>query len=415
MMSFNKNEEAKSIPYERRWIAVVALGLSLFLSALDATIVALALPPIGSHFRLSDSLVSTVTLSYAIPLTLFILPSGARVNRFRSLPLFLASVIGFGAGSVLCALAPSFVILLAGRVVQGSFAAVIGTQGFALVAAVVSDKERGKAMGVIGTIAPLGGVAGPGIGGLLLTSFGWSSIFFVNVPVIVVASVLGIYSLRGVSIWKHGRAGNPLGQMGRLLRIPQFSFGLLAFFFSVAVGVALYYLLPFDLSGVQHFPTAVSGAVFLTVPLGMMVMGMVGGYLTDIYRPRRLILIGSGLALFGAFMVSMAVTTRTSELDIAWRLFLLGAGMGLFSSPNSTAIMSSGGREMMGAAGALVNLSARLGTVFSPLVMGITWSLLATFSAQMTVGMVIVDVLALATFIFAISSAMKMKDVQKHQ
>jgi len=58
--------------YERRWIAVTAIGLSLFLSALDATIVALALPPIAQHFQLSDSLVSAVTLSYAIPLTLLL-------------------------------------------------------------------------------------------------------------------------------------------------------------------------------------------------------------------------------------------------------------------------------------------------------------------------------------------------------
>jgi MFS family permease len=64
------------MPYERRWLAVVALGLSLFLSALDATIVALALPTIAQHFQLSDSLASSVTLSYAIPLTLLILPAG---------------------------------------------------------------------------------------------------------------------------------------------------------------------------------------------------------------------------------------------------------------------------------------------------------------------------------------------------
>ena len=79
--------------YERRWLAVSAIGLSLFLSALDATIVALALPPIANHFRLSDSLASSVTLSYAIPLTLLILPSGDLVGRFRVLPTFLVAVL----------------------------------------------------------------------------------------------------------------------------------------------------------------------------------------------------------------------------------------------------------------------------------------------------------------------------------
>ncbi|TMF49520.1 MAG: MFS transporter [Chloroflexi bacterium] len=122
--------------YERRWLAVVALGLSLFLSALDATIVALALPPIAQHFQLSDSLASAVTLSYAIPLTVLILPAGDLVSRFRTLPTFLISVVGFGLGSLICGLAPNFALLVAGRFVQGCFGAVIGTQAIAVAAAV---------------------------------------------------------------------------------------------------------------------------------------------------------------------------------------------------------------------------------------------------------------------------------------
>src|SRR5207249_8546098 len=66
---------------QRKWVAILAVGLSLFLSALDATTVALALPPIASRFQLSDSIAAAITLSYAIPLTLLVLPSGALVSR----------------------------------------------------------------------------------------------------------------------------------------------------------------------------------------------------------------------------------------------------------------------------------------------------------------------------------------------
>src|SRR6266566_7374229 len=186
--------------YERRWLAVVSLGLSLFLSALDGTIVALALPAIAQHFQLSESLASAVTLSYVIPLTVLILPAGDLVGRFRTLPTFLISVVGFGLGSLTCGLAPNFAQLIVGRVVQGCFGAVIGTQAIAVAAAVVSPGERGRAMGLVGALAPLGGVAGPGIGGLLLARFGWSSIFFVNVPVCLLAALLGIFSLRDVRL-----------------------------------------------------------------------------------------------------------------------------------------------------------------------------------------------------------------------
>src|SRR5207248_2538088 len=230
------------------------IGLSLFLSALDATIVALALPPIANHFRLSDSLASAVTLSYAIPLTVLILPSGDLVGRFRVLPTFLVAVLGFGLGSIICGLASNFSLLVVGRVIQGCFGAVIATQGIAVAAAVVSPGERGRAMGIIGALAPLGSIAGPGIGGLLLARFDWSAVFFVNVPFCLLAALLGVLSLRGLRLGDQ-RSGSAYRQMGGLLRRSSFLWGLLAFFWSVSVGGALYYLLPFNLSNVAHRST----------------------------------------------------------------------------------------------------------------------------------------------------------------
>ncbi|MFL5701166.1 MAG: MFS transporter [Ktedonobacteraceae bacterium] len=386
--------------YERRWLAVSAIGLSLFLSALDATIVALALPPIASHFQLSDSLASAVTLSYAIPLTLLILPSGDLVGRFRVLPTFLVAVLGFGLGSIICGLASSFPLLLVGRVVQGCFGAVIATQGIAVAAAVVSPGERGRAMGIVGALAPLGGVAGPGIGGLLLANFGWSAVFFVNVPFCLLAALLGLFSLRGVRLGAR-QPGGAYRQMAGLLRRPSFLWGLLAFFWSVSVAGALYYLLPFDLSGVQHIAPSLAGLILLCVPLGMGVMGILGGYLTDRYGAKPFILTGSGLLLVGLLLLTLVAQSHTSELDFAWRLLLIGTGMGLFSGPNLTLIMSAGARETMGAASALSNLGSRLGSVCGPLALGITWTFLANFSAQIGVGMLVIDGFAVLNLLFA--------------
>ncbi|TMD44871.1 MAG: MFS transporter [Chloroflexi bacterium] len=389
--------------YERRWLAVVALGLSLFLSALDATIVALALPPIAQHFQLSDSLASAVTLSYAIPLTVLILPAGDLVSRFRTLPTFLISVVGFGLGSLICGLAPNFALLVAGRVMQGCFGAVIGTQAIAVAAAVVSPGERGRAMGLVGALAPLGGVAGPGIGGLLLARFGWSSIFFVNVPFCLLAALLGIFSLRGVRLGD--RQFSAYYQMAGLLRRPPFLWGLLAFFSSVTVAGALYYLLPFDLSAVQRIAPAHAGVILLCVPLGMGIMGILSGYLTDRYGARLFMLTGSGLLLIGLIALTLIVQSPTAELDLAWRLLLVGIGIGLFTSPNQTRLMSVGAREAMGAASALSNLVSRLGSVCGPLGVGLVWTFLASFSAQMGVGMLIIDGFAVLNLLFAWVSA----------
>ena len=388
------------IRYERRWLAVVALGLSLFLSALDATIVALALPPIAHHFQLSDSLASAVALSYAIPMTLLILPSGDLVSRFRTLPTFLIAVLGFGLGSLTCGLASNFALLLVGRVIQGSFGALIATQGIAVAAAIVSPSERGRAMGLIGALAPLGGVAGPGIGGLLLARFGWSAVFFVNVPVCLLAALLGLLSLRSVRLGSR-QSGSAYRHVGELLRRAPFRWGLLAFFCSVTVGGALYYLLPFDMSTAQHLAPSLAGVILLCVPLGMGMMGILGGYLTDHYGARPFILTGSGLLLAGLILLTLIVQAPTSALDLAWRLLLVGIGIGLFTGPNQTLLMSVGARETMGAASALSNLGSRLATVCGPLVLGLAWTFLASFSAQMLGGILVIDGFAVLNLLFA--------------
>ena len=182
---------------------------------------------------------------------------------------------------------------------------------------------------------------------------------------------------------------------------PQFLWGLLAFFCSVTVGGALYYLLPFDMSNVQHIVPAQAGVILLCVPLGMGVMGILGGYLTDRYGAKPFVLTGSGLLLAGLLLLTLIVQSPTSELDLAWRLLLIGMGIGLFTSPNQTRLMSVGAPETMGAASALSNLVARLGTVCGPLLVGLVWTFLASESAQMGVGILLIDGFAVLNLLFA--------------
>ena len=391
-----------------RWVAVVALGLSVFMSALDSTIVALALPNIAAGFGLSDSAASLLFLAYAVPLTILVLPSGALIKKFPTLPTFAASALGFGVGSFICGVAPGFPVLLAGRVIQGSFAAVISTQVIAVAGAIVAPDDRGRAMGLMGTIAPLGGVVGPGLGGVLLSYFGWPSIFFVNLPVCFLAAGLGLLSLGGFRLPNWGAAQKSVyAQMSGLLKHPMFVASILAFFFSVTMSVALYYIIPFDLGGIQGLSPSLSGAVLLTVPLGMMGMGLAGGYLTDKYSPRPFVLIGAGVVFLGVALLSFTTASRASEMDLVWRLLLVGSGIGLFSSPTSTIIMGFGGREGMAAASSLTNLAARLGTVVGPIAIGSAWALMAGLSAQIATGMLLVDSFAGLTLLTAVLSVRK--------
>ena len=127
--------------------------------------------------------------------------------------------------------------------------------------------------------------------------------------------------------------------MTGLVKRPAFLAGLIAFLLGVTTSVVLYYMLPFDLVSIQDLGPSLAGSVLLLVPFGMMMMGVVGGYLTDKYNPKPLILCGTILLVLGVLSLSPVVASRTSVLDLSWRLLLLGGGIGLFSSPNSTMLI----------------------------------------------------------------------------
>jgi MFS family permease len=148
-------------------------------------------------------------------------------------------------------------------------------------------------------------------------------------------------------------------------------------------------------------PSLLAGVVFLSVPLGMGIMGMLGGYLTGRYGAKWFILTGSALLLAGLLLFSLVARTQTSELDVVWRLLLVRVGIGLFTGPNRTQLMSIGPRETMGAASALSNLSARLGTVFGSLALAVTWAFFTSFPAQINAGIFIVDGFAVINLLLA--------------
>jgi MFS family permease len=191
----------------RRWIAIVALGLSVFMITVDMSSVALALPAMGHAFQQPDAAMTAVIVSYTLPLTLLILPAGLVLSRWPALPTFLVGVLGFAATGALGAFAPSLGCLIGCRVAQSVFGALLAPLGIALAVQVVAPHERGRAMGLLASIGPLGSVAGPGIGGLVLGTWGWPSIFLINVPISIIAAVLALVSMRGIPFARQRLSG----------------------------------------------------------------------------------------------------------------------------------------------------------------------------------------------------------------
>ncbi|WP_025158541.1 DHA2 family efflux MFS transporter permease subunit [Leifsonia aquatica] len=166
------------------WWALTVLALAQFLVVLDASIVNIALPSVGAALHLDTPSLAWVVTAYVLPFGGLLLLGGRLADRFGHRRIFLIGVAGFAASSLLAGLSVSGGMLLAARALQGGFAALLAPAALALLTLLFPDGgSRGTALGVWGAVAGMGSAAGVLLGGVLTASFGWPSVFFVNVPV----------------------------------------------------------------------------------------------------------------------------------------------------------------------------------------------------------------------------------------
>jgi len=177
------------------WAAVVALGLAVVIVAVDVTAVATGLPAMSATFDADPARAQWIFLAYSLPMIALILPAGRWVDDVNLRHAFLLGAIGFAVASALVGVAPTFEILLAGRALQGAFGALIGALFLAVAAEVVNPAQRGQAMGLITTVGPLGSIAGPALGGVIISTLGWPWIFYLNLPICAVAAYVGWRSI----------------------------------------------------------------------------------------------------------------------------------------------------------------------------------------------------------------------------
>lgn len=167
-----------------RWWALSVLALAQFLVVLDASIVNIALPTVGAALGLDTAALAWVVTAYVLPFGGLLLLGGRLADRFGHRRVFLVGVAGFALASLAAGLSVDGTMLLSARAVQGAFAALLAPASLALLTQLFPDGQaRGKALGLWGAVAGMGSAAGVLLGGVLTAAFGWSAVFFVNVPV----------------------------------------------------------------------------------------------------------------------------------------------------------------------------------------------------------------------------------------
>ena len=394
------------------------------MTPLDSSIVSIALPSIASSLDIEYTAVVWVPTSYLLFLSILLLSFGRLADIKGRRTLFIGGFTLFTAASLLCAISQTGLELVLSRSIQGIGAALVGATSPAIVTDVFPSSERGKALGINAMAVYTGLSVGPTLGGFLVQSLGWRWIFLVNLPIGIF--VISVSLLRLKESTKPARrerfdlsgAGSFAMCLAALLSAltlgPSYGWATLvvtslfltsgAFFilflviekkkgreamldiylffrnrlFASANLTALLnytsyfvigFLMSFYLQRVLLFEPGKAGLILLSMPLIMSVLSPVSGWLSDRFGSRLLSSVGMALISLGLLMFS-TLRTDSSSLDVIVRLLMLGVGMGVFSAPNTSAVMGSVDKSRLGVAAGTLATMRFMGQSMSLAVMG---------------------------------------------
>ena len=391
---------------------VIVIGLGSFMAGLDATIVNIALPAIAKFFA-----VPTVTASWVLNAYLIIMVSlllaASRIGDMKGYRnLFLAGFALFTLGSVLCGIAPTIGVLILSRMLQAVGGAIISALGAVMVTSYLSPAVRGQALGIVAMFLMLGAALGPVVGGFLTSTFSWRYIFYVNLPVGIVAVLLGIkilprldpvapnakLDLSGVVLIFRALASLVVGLtsvqgsstvVGIAALVVSLVFWLLFFVqerrgAEPLINISLFknrayslqninilliqmamagvmVVMPFYLELVKNIPTDNAGTVLLALPVGMIMTAPIAGKFSDVIGTKKPIIAGFVICAAALFLLS-TIAAGTSIGHIVIYLFLLGAGTGFAYSPLNSAVMGEAPAEDRGSTSGLMRVMTNIGS-----------------------------------------------------
>jgi EmrB/QacA subfamily drug resistance transporter len=385
------------------------------MSALDGSVVNTILPVLRQAFSSSIASIEWVVTVYLLVLSGLLLSFGRLGDLRGHKNVYLLGFLVFITSSALCGLASSVVVLVIFRSVQALGGAMLAANSPAILTKSFPARQRGQALGLLATMTYLGLTVGPSLGGWLTDQFSWRAVFYINIPVGLVAFILSLrfidpdtrsmhnetFDFVGAALFLGGltallfglNLGQDLGWLSIPIIIsistaiiilfvfwwvetripsPMLDFKLFTnrlFTLSVTSAIINYmcvysitFLMPFYLIQGLGMSPSKAGLILTAMPIIMAIMAPISGGLSDRFGTHLLALVGMVVLAFGLFLLSR-LTPNSSVLDIVVRLAVTGLGIGVFISPNTSALMGAAPRERQGIASGVLATSRNMGMV----------------------------------------------------
>lgn len=412
--------ESQSTKRAAVWIASMAAFLTPFMGSS----INVALPAIGEEFGMDAVLLSWVATGYLLAAAVFLLPLGKWADIHGRKRVFTYGIAVYTGTSLLIALAPGPFLLIGFRVLQGLGAAMIFGTSVAILTSIFPPGERGRVLGINVAAVYLGLSLGPVIGGYLTEHLGWRSLFHANVTLGLMTLAVTLWKLKGewaesrgerfdvggsilygtalvalmygfsllpskegaglallgilgggAFVLREGKQPHPVMHIALFRTNRVFLLSNLAALVNYSATFSVAFLLSLYLQYIQGLSPDKAGLVLLIQPVMMTAGSPFAGKLSDRIESRIIASLGMGLTCIG--MGLLAFLHRDTSIGfILSGLAVLGAGLALFSSPNTNAVMSSVDRKVYGVASAILGTMRLVGQVFS---MGLAMSVFALY------------------------------------
>ncbi len=378
-----------------KWTVMAMVDIGAFMATLDASIVNISLPKIALSFDVPLSgLVEWVIIAYLVVIVSVLLTLGRLSDLVGQKLLWVAGLGLFTLGSVLCGAAPTLLMLVISRGLQGLGGAALMSVSPAMTARAFGPRDLGRAFGLIAVVVAAGTSAGPPLGGLITEALSWRWIFYINLPIGIIAiaaslrlltepmqrrpgahrfdplgaillsagltclmlalsfgqeigwrtlTIRGLFGaaalLLALFIRNETRVSHPIVDL-TIFKNRLFAAALTSSFLAFLALFAAIFLMPFYLEELQGLAPDRAGLIMVSVPLTISLVAPFSGWLSDRIGSRVLSSLGLAVGSLGLWFLSN-LTPHSSTWDIIWPLIVAGFGQGLFQSPNNSAIMTA--------------------------------------------------------------------------